>query len=131
MVGHPNSLLVHQCLQAATDGDRQTLRALWADDIVWHVKSESPWQGEIKGPDDIFDYLATLGEVGSDGFHTEIEDIMVSNERAAVICHTHAEMGDRVLEARFLMVAKIMSRRIQEIVSIPLDADRVAEFWAE
>ena len=40
MIQHPNALLVHQCLQAANAGDRQTLRALWADDIVWRVKEQ-------------------------------------------------------------------------------------------
>ena len=131
MIGHPNSLLVHQCLQAANDGDRETLRALWADDIVWHVKGASPWHGEIKGPDDIFEYLASLGEVGGVGVHTEIEDVMVSGERAAMICHAQARMGDRVLDARFLTIATIASRRIQEVLSIPIDPDRVAEFWAD
>lgn len=55
MIQHPNAFLVHQCLQAANAGDRQTLRALWADDIVWRVKGAGPWQGDIKGPDEIFE----------------------------------------------------------------------------
>ena len=93
MIEHPNSLLVHQCLQAANVGDRQTLKALWADDIVWHVKGAGPWQGDIKGAEDIFDYLAELGEVGTVGFHTEIEDVMVSHRRAAVICISSGDMS--------------------------------------
>ncbi len=130
MIDHPNSLLLHQCLQAASDGDRQTLRALWADDIIWHVKDASPWQGEIKGPEDIFDYLADLGEVGSTGFHTEVEDVMVSNRRAAAICHSSAEMGDRAIDTSFLFIATIIDRRIQEVVTVPMDPDRVEAFWS-
>lgn len=129
MFEHPNSLLLHQCLQAANVGDRQTLLALWADDIVWHVKGAGPWHGEIKGPEAIFDYLADLGEVGSVGFHTEIEDVMVSNRRAAVICHSTAEMGDRSLDASFIFIATIIDRRIQEVVTVPIDPERVEDFW--
>jgi len=129
MSQHPNALLVHQCLQAANAGDRQTLRALWADDIVWRVKGAGPWQGDIKGPDEIFDYLATLGEVGQIGFNTVVEDLMVSNSRAAVLCQANAQLGDRVLDASYLLIATIVSRRIQEIVTVPLDPERVAEFW--
>jgi ketosteroid isomerase-like protein len=129
MIQHPNALLVHQCLQAANAGDRQTLRALWADDIVWRVKGAGPWQGDIKGPDEIFDYLATLGDVGQVGFNTVVEDLMVSNSRAAVLCQANAQLGDRVLDASFLLIATIVSRRIQEIVTVPLDPERVAEFW--
>ena len=130
MIEHPNSLLVHHCLQAANDGDRQTLRALWAPDIVWHIKGDSPWQGDLKGAEDVFEYLAQLGEVGATGLRTEVEDVMVSDERAAIICHTHAEIGDRVLDADFLVIADIMSRRIQEITTIPIDPDRITDFWS-
>jgi ketosteroid isomerase-like protein len=131
MFKHPNSLLLHQCLQAANAGDRQTLRALWADDIVWHVKGASPWQGEIKGAEKIFDYLADLGEVGTVGFHTEFGDVMVSNRRASVICHSRAEMGERQLDSSFLLIAKVVDRRIQEIITVPIDPERVSEFWQD
>jgi ketosteroid isomerase-like protein len=130
MIEHPNSLLVHHCLQAASEGDRQTLRALWAPDIVWHIKGMSPWQGDVKGADNVLEYLAQIGEVGMVGLRTEVEDVMVSNERAAMICHTYAEIGDRVLDADFLVIANIISRRIHEITTVPIDPERVAQFWA-
>ena len=128
MIEHPNSLLVHHCLQAANDGDRTTLRALWAPDIVWHIKGRSPWRGDVKGADRI---LKQLAEIGSIGVHTEIEDVMVSNDRAAMICHAHAKIGDRVLDADYLIIANIIGRRIQEITSVPVDPDRAAEFWMD
>ena len=129
MTEHPNSLLLHHCLQAVGAGDRDTLRALWADDIVWHVKGASPWQGEIKGADDIFEYLAELGEVGATGIDTSIVDVMVSNERAAVLLHSNADRGDKTLDAGYMLIASIENRRIQSIMSVPIDAVRVAEFW--
>ena len=131
MIEHPNSLLVHHCLQAASEGDRSTLRALWAPDIVWHIKGRSPWRGEVKGADRILQYLAEIGRIGKLGLQTEVEDVMVSNERAAMICHAQAEIGDRVLDADYLIIAKIMHRRIQEITSVPVDPDRAAEFWVD
>lgn len=129
MIEHPNSLLLHHCLQAANAGDRETLRALWADDIVWHVKGAGPWQGEIKGADNILEYLADLGDVGSVGFHTEVEDVMVSTGRAAALCRSTAEMGEKHLDAGYLMIATIVDRRVQTVVTVPIDADRVRDFW--
>lgn len=130
MIQHPNALLVHQCLQAANDGDRQTLRALWADDIVWRVKGAGPWQGEIKGPDAIFEYLGSLGEIDQIGFNTDVEDVMVSHSRASVLCQATARMDGRVLDASYLLIASICAGRIQEIVTVPIDPERVAEFWS-
>ena len=130
MIEHPNSLLMHHCLQAASEGDRQTLRALWSDDIVWHVMGAGPWQGEIKGADEIFEYLADLGEFGETGVATEVEDIMISHRRAAVICRSQAQRGDDELDTRFLVVATIEDRRISRMMSVPIDASRVEAFWA-
>ena len=134
MTEHPNSLLIHHFLQAMTAGDRETLRALWSDDIIWYVKGNSPNQGEIKGADDIFEYLADLGdamELGSPGFHIEIEDILVSNNRAAALCNATTERGDKMMQARHLLVARIIDRRIQSVTTVPIDPDRVEEFWQD
>lgn len=126
MIEHPNSLLMHHCLQAASEGDRQTLRALWSEDIVWHVMGAGPWQGEIKGADEIFEYLADLGETG---VATEVEDIMISQRRAAVICRSQAQRGKDELDTRILVVATIEDRRISRMTSVPIDANRVEAFW--
>jgi len=100
-------------------------------DIVWHIKGRSPWRGDVKGAERILEYLAEIGSIGVAGLHTEIEDVMVSNDRAAMICHAHAEIGDRVLDADYLIIANIIGRRIQEITSVPVDPDRAAEFWVD
>ncbi|MEM9176683.1 MAG: nuclear transport factor 2 family protein [Myxococcota bacterium] len=129
MIEHPNSLLLHHCLQAASAGDRQTLRALWADDIVWHVMGTDETQGELKGADEIFEYLADLGELGGIGLETEVEDILISHRRAAVVCRSQATRGDLDLDARFLIVATIEDRRIQRLMSLPMDPAPVEAFW--
>ena len=131
MIAHPNALLIHHAIQAANAGDRETLRALWADDIVWHVKGTGPWQGELKGADDIFEYLAELGGFGHDGVHTEIEDVMVSNRRAAVICQTRTGRAPSALDAGFLLIATIVDRRIQRLVTVPVDEARVEDFRSD
>lgn len=131
MIEHPNSLLLHHCLQAANAGDRHTLRALWSEDIVWQVKGRSPWAGELKGADEIFEYLAELGEYGGVGFHVEIEDVLVSAQNAAVVCHSTAEHGERVLDARYLLIAQIVDRRIHKVTSVPIDSDRAEAFWSD
>lgn len=129
MIEHPNSLLLHHCMQAANAGDRQTLRALWADDIVWHVKGASPWAGEFKGADAICEYLADLGDYGGTGFQIDVEDVMVSTCKAAAICHSTASHGDRVLNARYLLIATVIDRKIQTVTSVPIDTERVEDFW--
>ncbi len=56
---------------------------------------------------------------------------MVSSDLAAMICHAHATIGDRVVDADYLIIARIIGRRIQEITSVPVDPDRAAELWVD
>ena len=131
MIEHPNALLLHHCLQAVNAGDRQTLEALWSDDIVWHVKDNGLFQGELKGPDAIFEYLASVGDIAPMGFLTEIEDVLISQERAAVLCRARVDGGDRSLDARVLVITKIVDRRVREVVTVPIDPERIEAFWAD
>ena len=87
-------------------------------------------QGEIKGADQIFEYLADIGELGGIGVQTEVEDIMISHHRAAVICRSQASQRDSELDAHFLIVATIEDRRIQGLMSLPMDPSRVEAFWS-
>ncbi|HKK52845.1 MAG TPA: nuclear transport factor 2 family protein [Myxococcota bacterium] len=130
MIEHANSLLVYQCIQAVQRGDSETLRALWADDIVWHVQGASPWHGPLRGPDAILEYLAQTGEIGS-GYDTSIDDVLISHDRAAILCHVKAELDGRLLETDSVLICRIEHRRIQEVVSTPLAPERVAEFWQQ
>ncbi len=129
MIEHQNSFLVHQCLQALSNGDTETLRALWADDIVWQTKGPSPWEGELKGHDAILDFLGSLGEVGDAGYQIDIEDIMIGEERAAIVLNIKAQRLDKNLDANFILLARIVGRRIHEVITVPIDASSVADFW--
>lgn len=129
MINHPNSLLVHHCLKAAGEGDHETLRLLWAPDIVWDIKGQSPWHGEVNGADRILDYLSEIGRIGAGGLHAEVRDILISDDRAAMICRAHAELGNQVLDADYVIIANIMGRRIQRITSVPVDPENATEFW--
>jgi len=129
MIEHQNSFLVHQCLQAVSNGDTETLRALWADDIVWQTKGPSPWERELKGADEIFDFLAQLGEIGTDGYEIEIEDVMIGEERAAIVLNIRAARAGRSLDTNFVLLARLLGRRIHEVVTVPIDAEHVASFW--
>ena len=131
MIDHPNSFLVHQILQAIASGDTKTLRALWSEDIVWHVKGASPWHGEMCGASEILEFLAQLGEVGANGYHIDIEDIMIGEERASLVINVKASLSNptRTLDSSFVVLARIAGRRVHEVITTPVDADRVEAFW--
>ena len=46
-------------------GDMEKMRALMADDMVWHNEGDEslPWIGEARGKEAVFDFLASLARI--------------------------------------------------------------------
>ena len=76
---HPNCLLILQCWQAASHSDSDTLRALWADNIVWHVTANNPWRGDHVGQDSVLEYLAQVGEMG-ESYDLTLQGVLANGE---------------------------------------------------
>ena len=126
---HPNALLIRQAWQAVAHSDVDTLRALWADDIVWHVTGNNPWRGTHVGIANVIDYLAQVGESG-DTYDMSLESVMANDQYAALICHVSTKRADRVLDVRQVLLCRFEGRRIREVWTLSLDPQAVDAFWA-
>jgi len=129
MYDNPNALLVKQVWQAVAEGDTETLRALWTDDIKWHVTADNPWRGVHVGTDAILEYLAQVGDSG-EAYETSLEELTVGDRYAAIICHVSAKRGNKVLENGQVLLSRIEDGRIAEVWTLSLDPDAIRKFWA-
>jgi ketosteroid isomerase-like protein len=128
----PDPTLVQIALdawQAAARGDRATLERLFAPDIVWHASGRGRWSGVREGLDAVFEYLSALGEA-SDQFSSELQDVLVSETRAAVFFHVSGRRQGKVLDTDFILIFEISDGRIRTLSSVPCDQLAVDEFWA-
>lgn len=127
---HPNALLIRQSWQAVSNSDVDTLKELWAEDIVWHVTTNNPFRGDHVGHDAVLDYLAQVGESG-DSYHSTLESVMANEEYAVLVIHISTKRGEKVLDTGQLLFARFEGRRIQEVWTLPLDPVAAERFWAE
>jgi len=131
-MGRPDPELAEVALrawEAAARGDREGLAAVCAPDLVWHASGRGRWSGARHGLDEVFEYLGALGEA-ADEFSSRVEDVLVSERRAAVLFHVTGRRGERRLDTDFLLLFEIEGRKIRGIRSIPGDQLAVDEFWA-
>jgi len=103
--------------------------AVCAPDLVWHASGRGRWSGARHGLNEVFDYLGALGEA-ADEFSSRIEDVLVSERRAAVLFHVSGRRGERRLETDFVLLFEIEDGLIRGIRSISGDQLAVDEFWA-
>jgi len=116
--------------QAVANGDVDSLRELWSDDIVWHVTDPyAPWFGDLEGIDAVFEYLAQVGESG-ETYDATLDDILISKERILTVCHVRARRGGILRDLRYCLLSRVDNGRIAETWTIPLDPGASKEFYA-
>ncbi len=127
-VKHPNAEIARRAWEAVATSDVDTLKQIWAPEIVWHVTSDNPWFGDHVGPDAIFDYLADLGEAG-ETYDARIYDILVSDDRVLLVTRVTARRHGRQVDTQECMLARIEDGKIAEVWTLALDPAAFVGFW--
>jgi len=129
MPQHPNAALIRAVLRAVARGESERLKQLCADGIQWHATGRTPWAGDHEGIDAVLEWLGRVGEA-ADVFEADLEDLLVSEERAATVMQISARRGDRRLEVLFLILYRIAEGKLAEVWSAPLNPHATDAFWA-
>src|SRR6266487_5323652 len=59
-MGHPNEDLLRKGYEAFASYDLDTIQALFADDVVFHIPGKNPVSGDYKGKDEVFGFFAKM-----------------------------------------------------------------------
>src|SRR5438094_936729 len=90
-MAHPNEALLRKGYAAFASYDLDTIRALFADDIVWHVLGgRNQLSGTIKGKDEVFGWFAKLLTLSDGTFNIDVHDVIANDDHAVVISHDTA-----------------------------------------
>ena len=125
---HPHRLLARSLWSAVAEGDGQAVRALLADDVVWKVHGQHPLAGEYRGPDEVLDYLAKLGE-RVDDLSSSLKRIFVNDEGAVLVHHTVGARGAKRLEVDIMLMLLVRDSQITLAQSVPTDQAASDRFW--
>ena len=117
MSDHPNVQKLKDGYAAFKNQDFETLNALFADDILWHVPGTSPISGDYKGKEEVFGFFGKTIEMSGGTFSLETHDFFANDERGVVLATVTAQRDGKSLSS---MQANVM--RFNE-------EGQVAEFW--
>ncbi len=121
--------LARAAWQAVSEANLAAIPRLVADDVVWHASGRGPRSGDHKGRDAVLDFLAGIGE-DADEFDLELDDVLVGEQRTAILCRVSGERNGRLLEAGFVLLLRFEDNQIAEVWSVPRDQYAIDEFWA-
>jgi uncharacterized protein len=116
MADNPNTALLRKGYEAFAAGDLDTIRGLFADDVVWHVPGRNPLAGDYKGIDDVFGFFGKLLEVSGGTFKMDVHTVVADDEHGVALVHVTGDRGGKRLDQNNAHVFHI-------------SAGKVTEFW--
>ena len=129
-MAHPNEDLVRRGYAAFGTGDVATLRALFADDVVWHVGGRSPITGDYKGKDEVLGFFAQLAELTGGTFRVDVHDVLANDELVVALTNGTAERGGKTLNDNGAQVFHVQGGKVTEQWFHPGDQTATDEFWS-
>jgi ketosteroid isomerase-like protein len=126
---HPHLTLARTLWSAAADGDAEALGLLFDEDVCWRTIGLNPLSGEYRGPEEVLDFLAQVGEA-SDEFSSQLGSVYVNDEGAVVLYHVSARRGSKTLEMDYLLHLRVRNSLIVEALTVPVDQRTNDQFWS-
>jgi hypothetical protein len=126
---HPNATLFKRGYAAFQTGDLDTVRELFAPDIVWHASGKSHVSGEFRGVDATMASFLQLMQETNGTFSLEVHDFIANDDHAVALATVRAEKDGKKLEDRYVHVVHIKDGKLTESWIFGEHQDSVDEFW--
>ena len=130
MAEHPNVDLLRKGYAAYSSGDMETITALFADDILWHVAGRSPLAGDYKGRDQVFGFFGKLMELSGGTSKVEVHDILANDEHGVAIVTGSGSRNGKSLSSPDVHVFHMRNGQVVEFWDSPLDQYEADDFWS-
>jgi ketosteroid isomerase-like protein len=129
MTVEDNLDLVRRGYAAFNAGDADTIRELFASDIVQVVPGSSAISGEHKGIEDVLALYGKLAELSGGSVRVELEDVLSDGgDRVIAIHRSSAERNGQTLSSREALLLTIVDGKVTEIQDFT-DIEVQDKFW--
>jgi uncharacterized protein len=126
---HPNVDLFRRGYAAFQAGDLDTVRSLFAPDIVWHVGGDNHLAGDHRGVDDVIALFMRNFEETNGTFAVEVHDILANDEHGVALATVSGQKDGRSLRDNYTHVVHLAGGRLTESWIFPENAAEVDAFW--
>jgi ketosteroid isomerase-like protein len=126
---HPNAETFRRGYTAFQTGDLDTVRSLFAPDIVWNVPGRNRFAGAHRGVDDVINLFVQQFQETDGTFKVEVHDILANDEHAVALATASAERGGKSVSDRYTHVAHFKDGKVTEAWIFDEDPSKFDDFW--
>ena len=129
-MAHPNEDVIRRGYEAFSQGDMETLRRLFQDDIVWHVPGRNPLADDYQGVDAVLGYFAQTMELSEGSFEVKVHDVVAGDDHTVGLHTASAERAGKRLEDDQVLVFHLSEGRVASVWQFFGDPYAGDEFWS-
>jgi ketosteroid isomerase-like protein len=111
----PKERAIRELYDARARRDWDAVRALFAEEIVWHEPGEEDYSGDYRGRDDVVALLEKLVAVTEGTFQLVPEAFLNSLEHSALLVRWWAERDGRRSEGNEIAIYRFRDGEIAEV----------------
>ena len=129
MAEHPNAELFRKGYAAFSAGDMDTVRSLFAPDIVWHVSGKNHTSGDYEGVDSVLQLFGQYFQETDGTFKVDLHDIVANDVHGVAIATLAGQKDGKSLSDRYVHVVHMKDGLQTESWIFAENPDVIDDFW--
>jgi uncharacterized protein len=125
-----NAALIKSTYDAFSRGDTQSVFAVFADNIVWHVPGRGPLSRDYRGHAEVAGFFEHFMGLSEGTFRIQIDEIFANRDRVVVLCMESASRGGRSWSSPTVHVWTVKDGRATAFWEYEGDQQGEDEFWS-
>ena len=125
-----NAALIKSAYEAFSRGDTQSVFAVFAEDILWHVPGRGPLSRDYRGHAEVAGFFEHFMGLSEGTFQLKIDEILANRDRVVVLCTESASRAGRSWSSRQVHVWTVRGGRAIAFWEYEGDQQGEDEFWS-
>jgi ketosteroid isomerase-like protein len=125
-----NAALIKSAYDAFSRGDTQSVFAVLAEDILWHVPGRGPLSRDYRGHAEVAGFFEHFMGLSEGTFRIKIEEIFANRDRVVVLCTESASRAGRSWSSPQVHVWTVKDGRATAFWEYEGDEHGEDEFWS-
>jgi uncharacterized protein len=125
-----NAALIVSGYEAFSRGDIQSVLAVFAEDILWHVPGRGPLSRDYRGHTEVLGFFDHFMRLSDGTFRLQIDEVFAKGDRVVILCTETAQRGSRSWSSPQVHVWTVKDGRAIAFREYEGDQQGDDEFWS-
>jgi uncharacterized protein len=125
-----NAALIKSAYDAFSRGDTQSVFAVFAETILWHVPGRGPLSRDYRGHAEVGGFFEQFMGLSEGSFRIQIDQILANRDRVVVLCTESASRAGRSWSSPQVHVWTVKDGRATAFWEYEGDQQGEDEFWS-